>query len=190
MSIVGESWVTRHRITVDEYYRMAEVGLFAPDARVELIEGEIIDMAPIGSRHAGIVNKLNKLLVQAVGERAVVAVQSPIRLSTRSEPQPDVALLKPRPDFYVRGHPVPADVLLVIEVSDATLRYDRTVKVPLYARHGIAEVWIADLENGLLHLFRSPAGATYAEVSTIERPAVVQLPVAPQVAVDLSGLFA
>jgi Uma2 family endonuclease len=190
MSIASESWVTRHRITVEEYYRMAEVGLLAPDARVELIEGEIIDMAPIGSRHAATVNTLARLLNEAVGAQAIVSIQAPIRLDPRNEPQPDLALLRPRPDRYSASHPAAADVLLVIEVSDTTLRYDRGVKVPLYARHGIPEVWIVDLENGLLHFFRSPAGDAYADVSTAERPRATPLPVAPQPTVDLSGLFA
>jgi Uma2 family endonuclease len=190
MSTPSEQWLPRHRLTVEEYYRMAEVGLLAPDARVELIEGEIIDMAPIGSGHAAIVNRLNRLLVQAVGDQAIVSVQSPIRLSLRSGPQPDLALLKPRADFYSRDHPGPADVLLAIEVSDTTLRYDRGIKMPLYARHGIPEVWIIDVENGLLHFFRSPSGDSYTAVSSAERPGMTRLSLPAEVTVDLSGLLA
>lgn len=189
MSTLGEQqWLPRHRLTVQEYYRMAEVGLLAPDARVELIEGEIIDMAPIGSRHAATVNRLARLLNAAVNDLAVVSVQAPIRLGERSEPQPDLALLKPRADFYAQSHPTPADVLLVIEVSDTTLRYDRSVKVPLYARHGVPEVWVIDLEGNLIHFFRSPSGEAYADVSSTRRPGTTPLPVAGA-AVDLSGLL-
>lgn len=168
---------------------MAEVGLLAPDSRVELIEGEIIDMAPIGSPHASVVTRLNHLLVQAVGERALVSVQLPVRLTPQSEPQPDLAVLKPRADFYRPGHPTPADVLLLIEVSHTTLRYDRNIKVPLYARHGIPEVWLIDLENGKMDVFRSPAGEIYSDVASTTRPGVTPISLLSGVAVDLSGLL-
>ncbi|HZF14963.1 MAG TPA: Uma2 family endonuclease [Steroidobacteraceae bacterium] len=117
-----ESWLPRHRITVDEYHRMAEVGLLAEDARVELIEGEIIDMAPTGSRHSAVVSWLNELLGKAVGNRAIVWVQCSVQLSRSSEPQPDLALLKRRGDFYASAHPRGADTLLVVEVSDTACR--------------------------------------------------------------------
>lgn len=189
MSIQSENWLPRHRLTVDEYHRMGEVGLLAPEARVELIEGEIIDRARIGSRHAGTIARLIHLLTAAVGDRAIVYSQSPLRLDEHSEPQPDLALLKPRRDFYTSRHPTASDTLLVIEVSDVTLRYDRQVKVPLYARHGVPEVWIVDLENALTHFFRSPAGETYAHISATERPGLAPLVALPGVAVDLSGLL-
>ena len=114
---------------------MGEIGVFAPDARVELIEGEIIDMAPIGNDHQSIVDQLNRALVLAVGGNAIVRTQGSIRLSQWSEPEPDVVLLKPRPDFYRGEFALGTDTLLVIEVSDTTLKYDRDIKVPLYARH-------------------------------------------------------
>lgn len=126
---------------------MAEVGLLAPDARVELIEGEIIDMPPIGPDHGSVADRLNHLLVPAVGQRAIVRVQGAVRLSRMSEPQPDTALLVPRKDYYRAAHPTGDNTFLVIEVSDSTLRYDRNVKVPLYARHAVPEVWIADLQT-------------------------------------------
>ena len=118
MSAVMNDWILRHRITVDEYYRMAEVGILPPGARVELIEGEIIDMAPIGSGHGGTVSQLNRLLHEAVGDRAYVLPQLVVRLSDISEPQPDLALIKPRADFYKKKHPGPADTFLIIEVSE------------------------------------------------------------------------
>src|ERR1700730_3657390 len=135
----------RHRITVGEYYRMAELGLLAPDARVELIAGEVIDMAPTGSQHGGTTNYLDYALKQATGGRALVRVQLPIRLDEHNEPEPDLAVVKQRADFYKEGHPTAADALLIVEVGDTTLRYDREVKVPLYAARGISEVWIVDL---------------------------------------------
>lgn len=190
MSRAVEDWLPRHRITVHEYYRMGELGLLAPDARVELIEGVIIDVAPIGSRHSSVVAHLTKLLVRAVGDAATVLVQLPIRLSDYSEPQPDLALVRPRSDEYATSHPMAPDTLLVIEVSLTTWRYDRQIKVPLYARHGVPEVWIVDLSKNELQLFRSPRDGDYADVSSTARPAVTAIPALPGVAIDLSGLFA
>ena len=128
MSIAMEDWPRRHRITVDEYHRMAEVGLLAPDARVELIEGAIIDMPPIGSRHASFVDRLTELLFVAVAGRAMLRCQGPVQLGDRSEPQPDLALFVRRKDFYEHRHPAAADTLLLVEVSETTLRYDRHTK--------------------------------------------------------------
>ena len=190
MSSMMEGWPRRHRISVDEYYRMAEVGLLAPDARVELIDGEIIDMAPIGTDHGSVVSDLTHLFVHAVGERAIVRIQNPVRLDRSSEPQPDVAVLAPRDHRYRHAHPAPADVLLLIEVSDSTLRYDRDVKVPLYARHGIAEVWIVDLKNGELRTYRLPEGGSYADQKTTKQPGVMQIAALPGVSVDLAGILA
>jgi Uma2 family endonuclease len=184
-----EQWPKRHRISVDEYYRMAEVGLLQPGARVELIEGEIIDMAPIGSPHAGIVNVLTTTLVRAVGDRAVVSVQLPVRLSDRSEPQPDVALLKPRADFYRSRHPTAADVLLLIEVSDTTLRFDRGEKLALYARHGVPEVWIVDIQARQVHCMRGPAGEAYQSSTTLNVGQKLRVAELPDVAFDVSVLF-
>lgn len=180
----------RHRITVQEYHRMAEVGLLAPDARVELIDGEIIDMAPIGPAHAGTVAMLYELLHEAVGKRGIIAPQSPVRLGNDSEPEPDFAILRRRSDFYRTQHATAADTLLVIEVSDATWRYDRHEKVPFYARKGIPEVWIVDLQHSSLHFFRAPAGERYTEESSSKTPGVVALPGLPGVSVDLAPLFA
>lgn len=167
---------------------MAEVGLLAPDARVELIEGEIIDIAPIGSRHAGAVDRLAQMLIRAVGERAIVGVQRPIRLGTQSEPQPDLALLRPHPDFYSEAHPTAADILLLIEVSDTTWRYDREIKLSLYARHGIPEVWIANVDRKELHCFRNLQGGTYFSGTLLQADEVGFLSVIGMT-LDLSGLF-
>ena len=151
----------RHLWTVDEYHRMGEVGLLDADARVELLEGEIVEMAPIGDAHAAISNRLNRLLVLAVGERGIVAVGNPVRLSLHSEPQPDFSVLRPRADYQTRG-PRPEDVILAVEVSDTTLRRDRQVKLAMYASAGIPEFWIVNLEIREVEIYRSPAGDTYA----------------------------
>ncbi len=190
MNRAVEDWLPKHRVTVHEYYRMAELGLLAPDARVELIEGAIVDMAPIGSAHASVVAHLTKLLVQAVGDAAIVLVQLPVRLSEYSEPQPDLALVRPREDRYVASHPIGPDTLLAIEVSMTTWRFDRQVKIPLYARHGVPEVWIVDLSHRALHLFKSPRDGDYAEVFSTDRPATTPIPSLPGVTIVLSDLFA
>ena len=189
MSTSMDNWLPRHRITVDEYYGMVQAGLLAEDARVELIEGEIFDMAPIGTRHEAVVSRLNHLLVPAVGQRAIVRVQQSVRLSRSSEPQPDLALVKPRTDFYSEAHPTASDTLLVIEVSDTTLRFDHEIKMPLYARHGVPEAWILEIRAGQLHRFRSPAGGQYGDVALIREPGLVPITALPGIDVDLSGLF-
>jgi Uma2 family endonuclease len=178
-----------HQITVDEYHRMAEIGLLNEDSRVELIEGEIVDMAPIGMSHNGTVNRLNHWLVTAVGKQAIVQIQGSFRLSNITEPQPDVILLRPREDFYTSKFAAGEDTLLVVEVSDTTLRYDRNVKVPLYGRHGIPEVWIVDLENGRLHFFRGLENQTYTDVTATDSPGVTALPGMQGITVDLSRLL-
>ena len=155
--------------TVADYHRMAETGVLRPDARVELLDGQVVAMSPIGSRHAGCVNRLNRMLLQAVGSRATVGIQNPAILDDFSEPQPDVAVLKYRTDGYAERHPEPDDVLLLIEVMVTSADFDRDVKVPLYARAGIAEVWLVDLEAGRIEIYREPGDAGYAVVRTAGR---------------------
>ena len=171
--------VERRLFTVEEYHRMAEAGILSEDDRVELIEGEIVEMSPIGSRHAGCVNRISHWFSQRVGGRAIVSVQNPIRLGRRSEPQPDVALLRPREDFYASEHPGPEDVLLIVEVAEHSAGYDRGVKVPLYARYGVVEVWVVDLLRGVVEVYRGPEGEGYREVQVVGRGEVItplQLP--------------
>jgi len=179
----------RHRLTVADYYRMGEVGILAPDARVELIDGEIIDMAPPGSLHAGTVNQLTLLLLRAMGEHALLQVQNPVRLDAYSEPQPDLALLRPRADFYKSRHPRPGDVWLVIEVADTSLRYDRDVKASLYARSGIAELWLLDVQDRRLTRYRGPAKGSYGRVDQPDLSVPLTIDSLPDVLIDLSTLF-
>ena len=187
MGFLDEFPELKHRITAEAYHRMGEAGVLAPDARTELIEGEILDKAPIGSRHASVVNRLNRLFGSAVGERAIVQVQGPVRLGDFSEPEPDIALLTPRPDYYRDALPGAADVLLIVEVADSTARLDRRVKVPLYARHGVPEVWVIDLQNSLVHFHRQPGGGDYADYSTTATPAATPIADLPGIMIDLSG---
>ena len=155
--------VRRRRFTLDEYHRMGETGIFGPGDRVELIEGEIIEMTPIGSRHASTVSRIHHLFSVRLDARAVVWSQNPLLLVRyQSEPEPDVMLLAPRPDFYAAGHPEPPDVRLLVEVADSSLPYDRRTKFPLYARAGVAEAWLIDLDAGRLEIHREPADAGYA----------------------------
>ena len=181
--------LTRHRLSVADYYRMGEAGIFAPDARVELIEGEVIDMAPIGTRHGSAVKRLVALLTSALGARVIVAVQDPLRLNELSEPEPDLMLLKPRADFYADAHPTAADVLLLIEVADTSARYDREIKLPLYARHGVPEVWLVDLEARLLRFYSQPAGDAYAQSSTSASPGRRSIAALPGIEIDLAQIL-
>jgi Uma2 family endonuclease len=159
--------VTRRRFTVHDYHRMGEAGILHEDDRVELIEGEIVEMAAIGTRHFTCVNQLNRLLVRGVGDAAIVSVQNPVRLDEHTEPQPDLAVLQTRD--YRESLPMPEDVLLLIEVSDTTLAYDRGVKLPLYARAGIPEVWIVDLMGEVIERHTGPSGDGYGHVERLRR---------------------
>ena len=189
MSAVMTDWITRHRITVEEYYRMAEVGILAPDARVELIEGEIIDMGKIGTAHARPTVHLTRLLIEAVGARATVLPQVPLHLSDLSEPIPDLALVRAESASYKDGHPRAADTYLIIEVSDSSLRYDLQVKALLYARHAIPEYWIIDLPGRQVRFLRSPDSGQYTDVTSTAAPGVVSLLALPNVHVDLAHVL-
>jgi Uma2 family endonuclease len=182
-------WVQRRKLTVADYHRMGDAGIFADRERVELIEGELVAMAPIGSEHAGAVTGFAHRLIMAVGDRALVRVQSPIRLDTLNEPKPDFALVKPRSDFYRHAHPTPQDALLLIEVSHSSLRYDRSVKLALYAHHGIPEVWIVDVAAGEVEVWSSPAGDGYASSSTVGRDGVLRPVALPGLEIALAGLL-
>jgi Uma2 family endonuclease len=180
----------RRRFTVNEYYAMADAGILTEDDRVELIEGEIIQMAAIGSRHAACVNRLTRLLVDGVGDDAVVTVQNPVRLSDLTEPQPDFALARPRPDFYAGAHPQPDDVLLIVEVAHTTLGYDREIKLPLYALAAIPEVWIVDVEGDVVEIYREPSGGEYRRTTTAGRNDMLHPVKLPSLSVPVSQILA
>nr|VFJ48524.1 MAG: Endonuclease, Uma2 family (restriction endonuclease fold) [Candidatus Kentron sp. FW] len=151
----------RHSFTREDWYALAGTGVLADDYRGELMEGEIIDMPPIGSEHGGCVDWLHAYFSRQLSDKAIVRVQNPIRLGDFSEPQPDIAIVRPRDDFYRRGHPIPTDILLLIEVADTSLHYDRTVKGPLYARYGIPEYWLVDLIARRLERYLTPTAMSY-----------------------------
>jgi Uma2 family endonuclease len=150
------------RFTVREYYAMGTAGVLSPDERVELLDGEILTMPPIGPRHTGCVNRLTYVLFATFGTRVVVQGQNPVRLDERSEPQPDIALLRPRDDFYASHHAQAADVLALIEVADTSMPFDRGRKLRAYARHGIADYWIVDLARDRVLVHRKPSATGYA----------------------------
>lgn len=179
----------RHAYSVDDYYRMAETGILRSGDRVELIKGEIIDMAPIGSRHAAAVTRIGQALHRVVAVQAIVATQNPVRLDRYSEPQPDIALLRPREDFYATAHPGVTDVLLIIEVAGSTLDYDRDTKLPLYASYGIPEVWLVDIKNNNFSIHLEPQATGYAHSRVLASLAQIEVPGLNEVAVDLSGLW-
>ncbi|HHW85982.1 MAG TPA: Uma2 family endonuclease [Chloroflexi bacterium] len=147
----------RFRLSSDRYHQMIERGIFGEDERIELIEGGLVTMPPIGAEHSGLVKKLAELLFGLLHKRALISIQDPIHLDDFSEPEPDLALLRPRADYYMRSLPQPTDILLIIEVADSSLAYDRTVKMPLYARAGIAEAWIINLIDRWIEVYRDPS---------------------------------
>ena len=175
--------------TVDDYYRMAEAGILGPEDRVELIDGEIIEMSPIGGRHAGCVNAAVAAFTAAFGRKVVVSVQNPVRLTEYTEPQPDIVLLKPRKDSYRAKRVWGEDVLLVVEVADTTLRYDRDVKLPHYAAAGVPEVWIEDLQHDVLLVYREPQGKSYKTIVTLKRKDSVAVLAFPDVVFKVADII-
>ncbi len=162
--------IRKRLLSNEEYHQMVEAGILAERERVELIYGEVLEMTPIGNRHAACLRRLLHLLAPALGTAAMLDAQNPLHLpEERSEPQPDLVLLRSREDGYAAGPPAAADVLLVVEVADSSLAYDRDVKVPLYARAGIPEVWLVDLAGGAVAVHRRPAGGSFRDVQTLRR---------------------
>jgi Uma2 family endonuclease len=181
---------SRHLLTVGEYHQMGEAGILHEDSRIELIEGELIDMAPIGSSHAAAVNNVAQRISRTVEFDFVVSVQNPIQLDNHSEPQPDIMLLRPRADRYRSALPGAEDVLLLIEIADSSLQYDRNRKIPLYARHGIAEVWIVDLSGTTLERYRDPdpQTGTYRSIDQ-HRSGILQPQLLPQLELGLDAIW-
>ena len=161
--------LSKRLFTVEEFHRMAQAGILTEDDRVELLEGEILAMSPIGTRHAACMKRLIRLFDRSVGDGAIVAAQDPIQLAEHSEPQPDLAVLTPRDDFYSHAHPGPSDILLLIEVAETSAETDRDVKLPLYARSGILEVWLVNLADEGVEIYRQPSPVGYRERRTVQR---------------------
>ena len=170
--------LTPRRFTADEYHQMIEAGVFGQDERLELIDGGIVEMSPIGDRHAACVRRLNELLGQLCSGRAIVDVQNPIIVGADYAPQPDLALLRPRADYYAAHTPTAVDCLLVIEVADTSAEFDRQIKMPRYARGGVAELWLVDLERDVVLVYQDPMGDAYQHVEVFRRGETIALGVA------------
>jgi Uma2 family endonuclease len=161
--------VTRKRFTADEYQQMGQAGILSEDDRVELIDGEIIAMTPIGPRHCASVDRATRAFVTRAGDSAIVRVQGSIRLNFYSEPQPDLVLLRPRADFYASTHPGPADILLIAEIAQSSIDYHHDFKSAVYARAGVHEYWLADLSENVLHCFSTPGDGGYQNIREYRR---------------------
>lgn len=180
---------TRYKLSVEDYHKLGAAGVLTEDSRVELIEGELIEMAPIGPKHASVVDTLVGLLAPQAGNQFRLSTQNPLTLMPRSEPQPDLMLLKPRADRYASSLPSAADVLAVIEVSDKTLEYDRGPKLSLYAHHGIPEYWIVDVQAKRIEVFRDPGPKGYTQELEFGPPDVVSPQALPGVSLNVAEIF-
>jgi Uma2 family endonuclease len=181
--------IPRRLLTVDEYHRMGEAGILAEDDRVELIEGQLIDMAPISSDHADCVNALTRALILGIGEGGIVSPQNPVRLGAHNEPRPDFAILRPKQQGYRSALPGPEDVLLIVEVAASSLAYDRSVKLPLYARHRIPEVWIVDLAAQEIEIFRTPQRDRYTSSRRVSRSESLDIEALPGVCITANSFL-
>jgi Uma2 family endonuclease len=187
---IQQAPVQRWRFTVDDFQLMGEVGIFKEGDRVELIDGEIYQMNPIGFGHGGRVKRLNRIFSRLLGDRALVSVQDPIQVRPRAQPQPDVMLLRSRDDDYSTSHPTAADVLLLIEVADGSLEYDQNTKAPLYARAGIAENWIVNLISAQIIVLREPVDGVYRSVQVLGPEDGVQPLAFPDISIAVSEILA
>jgi Uma2 family endonuclease len=179
----------RHRLDVAAYYRMAEAGILSHPQRVELIDGDVFDMNPIGSRHAAVTRRLERLFARAVADGIVlVSIQNPLRLDAYNEPQPDFVALAPRSDAYAASHPGAADALILVEVSDSSLDHDRKTKLPVYARFGVPEVWIVDLSSGAVEVHRDLTDGRYASFGRLTQSSLTPIRI-PQVTIDIAALL-
>ncbi|HEY9638237.1 MAG TPA: Uma2 family endonuclease [Coleofasciculaceae cyanobacterium] len=179
----------RRKFTVEQYHQMAQAGILTENDRVELIRGEIVEMSPIGRRHAACVNRLNALFNQRLAQAVIVGVQNPVELDDSSEPQPDLVLLRRRADFYEAGHPQPQDIFLLVEVADTTVEFDREVKIPLYAKDGISEVWLVDINAQCLEVYRQPSPNGYQNIQKYYRGQSVFVQAFPEVSFTLDEVL-
>jgi len=184
-----KTWPHRHRFTAEEYNWMAEIGLLNGEPAVELIEGEIIHMAPMGTQHGNVVQRLQAALKAALAGRAVINIQRVFRLSNITEAQPDLIVLKPGRDYHSVKFPTGSDTLLVVEVSDTSFSYDHDIKLPLYAAHGVPEVWIVDLESRCVRFFRSLVDGRYTDVQVVAEPGATALAEFRDTPIDLSDML-
>jgi Uma2 family endonuclease len=176
-------------LTSADYYQMMESGIIREGERVELILGQIFTMAAKGTRHTVATTRLITELPMLIQRRAIVRCQDPISLPNNSEPEPDIAIVRLRSDDYVNSHPSPADIILVIEVADSSIKFDRDTKAPLYAAAGISEYWIVNLIDNRLEIYRQPEGSIYARIEIITLPKSISLPQFPDIVIHTSDFF-
>jgi Uma2 family endonuclease len=181
--------VRKHLTDIHEWQKIGEANIFPPESRLELINGEILEMAPIGSNHAGHLKRINSVLTILVSGKAIVSVQDPLQLGDLSEPEPDFMLLKPNADFYSSRHPVADDVLLLIEVADSSLNFDQNQKLRLYALHHVPEYWLLNLNDNCLEVYRKPHGEVYAEKTTLYSGDSVTLTQLPKITVQVAEIL-
>lgn len=180
---------TKLCFTVNDYYRMAEAGIFAEDARLELVNGEVIEMTPIGSRHAACVKKLTELLYNSLSKKVQIGVQDPILLNDFTEVRPDISLLRRKKDFYAKRHPNANEVYLVIEIADTSITYDRSIKLPLYAQAGIAEIWIIDLQNEVVEISSDPDGGDFLKKTIYKTGESVRSNIFPELIIPVNEIL-
>ncbi|MDT4288263.1 Uma2 family endonuclease [Methylomonas sp. MO1] len=179
----------KHLTDIAEWHRMGEAGIFPPETRMELIEGEILHMAPIGFNHAGHVTRLTRYFFRLLDDTVSIRSQNPIQLGDLSEPEPDLVLVKPDTDDYTTRHPAASDVLLLVEVSDSTLRFDRTQKLRLYAGHNIPEYWIVNLIDNCLEVYRQPQEGDYLDKSVVTKADSINLVALPELQVSIASIL-
>jgi len=182
--------VTKKRFTVDEYYKMGEAGILTREDRTELVDGEIIMVIRMGSRHASVISRVTCLFVELFNRKAILRAQLPFRLDEFNEFEPDMALFKKRDDSYASAHPGPSDALLVLEISDTSLKYDRDMKLPAYAAAGVPEVWIADLRGDSLLVYRDPSNGKYKSALSFRRGDSITCPAFPDIQIPVQELLA
>lgn len=189
MLLVAQSSPKKYPLTITQFQKMIETKILAEEEHVELIEGELIIMAPIGPVHSGKTNRINRLFSQSVGDSAIVEVQGPLVLNDNSELEPDIALLRPRDDFYETANPTPDDVLLLLEVADSSLSYDKNIKIPLYARHGIPEVWLINIPNRQVEIYLKPSPEGYRQILLPEKHETISPTLLLEVSIKVSDIF-
>jgi Uma2 family endonuclease len=186
---MGNLTFSRKKFDVEEYHQIINVGIFKEDYAIELIKGEIFEMSPVGFKHASCVNKLNQFFSIKFGHEVIISVQNPIKLNNNSEPQPDLVLLKPREDFYSTQHPTPDDIFLLIEVADSSIDYDRNIKLPIYAESKIQEVWLIDLNQNFLEVYKNPQENYYQNMQKLSSHNIVTLNSPCEIEIPLGKLF-
>ncbi len=190
MSTSFELGYKKHLTHIDEWRKMADAGVFSSDSRIELINGEILEMSPIGSQHSGCINRLNHLLSRTISDQAIISIQNPLDLGDFSQPQPDLMLLKPSADYYASQHPKADDVLLLIEVADSSLPFDQNQKLQLYALHGVSEYWLINLTKPCLEIYRKPGDGVYQEKMTLFSSDRISLLHRPDIEIQMSDILA